>query len=86
VFACWDASHTRAQVLFIDEVHMLDIECFAFLNRALESPLVRPLCQVETNHVLCACLSSFFFSRHARSSCSLTFSLAILAPSSFCFE
>lgn len=30
-------------VLFIDEVHMLDIECFSFLNRALEnelSPLV----------------------------------------------
>lgn len=24
-------------VLFIDEVHMLDLECFAFLNRALES-------------------------------------------------
>ena len=23
-------------VLFIDEVHMLDIECFSFLNRALE--------------------------------------------------
>jgi RuvB-like protein 2 len=22
--------------LFIDEVHMLDIECFSFLNRALE--------------------------------------------------
>jgi RuvB-like protein 2 len=22
-------------VLFIDEVHMLDIECFSFLNRAL---------------------------------------------------
>jgi RuvB-like protein 2 len=31
------------QVLFIDEVHMLDVECFSFLNRALEnelSPLV----------------------------------------------
>lgn len=31
------------QVLFIDEVHMLDIECFSFLNRALEdemSPVV----------------------------------------------
>ena len=31
------------QVLFIDEVHMLDIECFSFMNRALEndlSPLV----------------------------------------------
>merc|ERR1711865_943951 len=30
-------------VLFIDEVHMLDIECFSFLNRALEqdtSPVV----------------------------------------------
>ena len=23
-------------VLFIDEVHMLDIECFSFINRALE--------------------------------------------------
>jgi RuvB-like protein 1 (pontin 52) len=23
-------------VLFIDEVHMLDIECFTYLNRALE--------------------------------------------------
>jgi len=26
-------------VLFIDEVHMLDIECFSFLNRALESDM-----------------------------------------------
>ncbi|KAF2736820.1 TIP49-domain-containing protein [Polyplosphaeria fusca] len=26
-------------VLFIDEVHMLDIECFSFINRALESEL-----------------------------------------------
>lgn len=26
-------------VLFIDEVHMLDIECFSFLNRALESEM-----------------------------------------------
>jgi len=24
-------------VLFIDEVHMLDMECFSFLNRALEN-------------------------------------------------
>jgi len=24
-------------VLFIDEVHMLDMECFSFLNKALES-------------------------------------------------
>lgn len=26
-------------VLFIDEVHMLDMECFSWLNRALESPM-----------------------------------------------
>jgi RuvB-like protein 2 len=26
-------------VLFIDEVHMLDIECFSYINRALESEL-----------------------------------------------
>jgi RuvB-like protein 2 len=26
-------------VLFIDEVHMLDLECFSFVNRALEDPL-----------------------------------------------
>lgn len=26
-------------VLFIDEVHMLDVECFSFINRAMEDPL-----------------------------------------------
>jgi RuvB-like protein 2 len=35
-------------VLFIDEVHMLDIECFSFLNRALESDLA-PLLIMATN-------------------------------------
>merc|ERR1719373_249634 len=35
-------------VLFVDEVHMLDIECFAFLNRALESDL-SPILIVATN-------------------------------------
>jgi len=35
-------------VLFVDEVHMLDIECFAFLNRALESPMA-PILIVATN-------------------------------------
>ena len=28
-----------AGVLFIDEVHMLDLECFSYINRALESEL-----------------------------------------------
>jgi len=35
-------------VLFIDEVHMLDIECFSFLNRALESDLA-PVMVLATN-------------------------------------
>merc|ERR1719261_886579 len=35
-------------VLFIDEVHMLDIECFSYLNRALESDL-SPVLIVATN-------------------------------------
>ncbi|ORY20866.1 putative transcription regulatory protein component of chromatin remodeling complex [Naematelia encephala] len=35
-------------VLFIDEVHMLDIECFSFLNRALEGELA-PLVVMASN-------------------------------------
>ena len=35
-------------VLFIDEVHMLDVECFSFLNRALENDL-SPVLVVATN-------------------------------------
>lgn len=36
------------QVLFIDEVHMLDIECFSYLNRALESDMA-PVLIIATN-------------------------------------
>merc|ERR1711904_492094 len=39
-------------VLFIDEVHMLDIECFTFLNRALESSL-SPIVILSTNRGVC---------------------------------
>lgn len=39
-------------VLFIDEVHMLDIECFTYLNRALESSL-SPIVVFATNRGLC---------------------------------
>lgn len=35
-------------VLFVDEVHMLDIECFSFLNRALESDMA-PVLIMATN-------------------------------------
>jgi len=36
------------QVLFIDEVHMLDIECFSFINRALEGDTA-PVLIMATN-------------------------------------
>jgi RuvB-like protein 1 len=39
-------------VLFIDEVHMLDIECFTFLSRALESALA-PIVIFATNRGDC---------------------------------
>merc|ERR1711912_158133 len=39
-------------VLFIDEVHMLDIECFTYLNRALESTL-SPIVVFATNRGMC---------------------------------
>lgn len=38
-------------VLFIDEVHMLDLECFTFLHRALESR-VSPIVIFATNRDL----------------------------------
>ncbi|XP_002734660.1 ruvB-like 1 [Saccoglossus kowalevskii] len=40
-------------VLFIDEVHMLDIECFTYLHRALESSLA-PIVVFATNRGKCA--------------------------------
>ena len=39
-------------VLFIDEVHMLDIECFTYLHRALESSLA-PIVIFATNRGKC---------------------------------
>ena len=39
-------------VLFVDEVHMLDIECFTYLNRALESTLA-PIVVFATNRGIC---------------------------------
>ena len=35
-------------VLFIDEVHMLDLECFSFLNNALENEM-SPVVVMATN-------------------------------------
>ena len=39
-------------VLFIDEVHMLDIECFTYLHRALESS-ISPIVVFATNRGHC---------------------------------
>lgn len=39
-------------VLFIDEVHMLDIECFTYLHKALESSL-SPIVIFATNRGAC---------------------------------
>ena len=38
--------------LFIDEVHMLDIECLTYLNKALESPLTS-IVIFDTNRGIC---------------------------------
>ncbi|VDN14163.1 unnamed protein product [Dibothriocephalus latus] len=47
-------------VLFIDEVHMLDIECFTYLHRALESTIA-PIVIFATNRGKCLIrLVSFF--------------------------
>lgn len=45
------------QVLFIDEVHMLDIESFSFLNRALESDMA-PVLIMATNRGITRYLST----------------------------
>lgn len=39
-------------VLFIDEVHMLDLECFTYLHRALEST-ISPIVVFATNRGRC---------------------------------
>jgi len=50
-------------VLFIDEVHMLDIECFTYLNRALESTL-SPIIIFATNRGICTIRGTDIVSPH----------------------
>jgi RuvB-like protein 1 (pontin 52) len=50
-------------VLFIDEVHMLDIECFTYLNRALESTL-SPIVILATNRGMCTIRGTDIVSPH----------------------
>jgi RuvB-like protein 2 len=50
-------------VLFIDEVHMLDIECFAFVNRAIESEQ-SPVVVMATNRGITEIRGTNFKSPH----------------------
>ena len=50
-------------VLFIDEVHMLDLECFTYLNRALESTL-SPIVVFATNRGMCTVRGADIISPH----------------------
>ena len=50
-------------VLFIDEVHMLDIECFTYLHRALESSL-SPIVVFATNRGNCTIRGTNIVSSH----------------------
>lgn len=50
-------------VLFIDEVHMLDVECFSFLNRALENDMA-PILIMATNRGITKIRGTKFSSPH----------------------
>jgi len=50
-------------VLFIDEVHMLDIECFSFLNRAIESDTA-PILIMATNRGMTKIRGTNYTSAH----------------------
>jgi len=50
-------------VLFIDEVHMLDMECFSWLNRALESDMA-PVLVIATNRGIAKIRGTDYSSPH----------------------
>lgn len=50
-------------VLFIDEVHMLDMECFSFLNRTLESEFA-PIVVIATNRGMSQIRGTQYISPH----------------------
>merc|ERR1719313_1428842 len=50
-------------VFFVDEVHMLDLECFTYLNRALENNL-SPIVVFATNRGLCRVRGADLVSAH----------------------
>ncbi|MES1905103.1 MAG: RuvB-like protein 1 [Paramarteilia canceri] len=71
-------------VLFIDEVHMLDIECFSFLHRAMESTIA-PIIVLATNRGFCNIRGTEFESYHGIP-CDMLDRLVIIKTSKFEFE
>ena len=71
LFSLYDKAEWREEgraeivpgVLFIDEVHMLDIECFSFLNRALESDQA-PIMIMATNRGITKIRGTNYVSPH----------------------
>lgn len=59
----WLTYLIASKVLFIDEVHMLDIECFSFLNRALEGDLA-PIVIMASNRGMARIRGTKFRSPH----------------------
>ena len=55
--------YIQTGVLFIDEVHMLDIECYSYLNRALESSL-SPVIILATNRGITTIRGTTYKSPH----------------------
>jgi DNA polymerase III subunit gamma/tau len=56
-------TNLKYKVFIIDEVHMLDIECFTYLNRALESTL-SPIVVFATNRGVCTVRGTDVLSPH----------------------
>ncbi|KAL7519397.1 hypothetical protein ACHAWX_004160 [Stephanocyclus meneghinianus] len=64
-------------VLFIDEVHMLDMECFSFLNRALESDMA-PILVIATNRGIAKIRGTEYKSPHGKCPCVFRIPLDLL--------
>ena len=73
-------------VLFIDEVHMLDIHCFTYLHRALESRIA-PIVVFATNRGICTVrgqytYKSIYFDGFLKKEKSRAFQIGVLSRGS----
>ena len=61
--AVFSPANVNKRVYIIDEVHMLDIECFTYLNRALESAFA-PVVIFASNRGMCVVKGTDYTSPH----------------------